>query len=166
MDLKICVIMIQIISKSSNLVITLNRFSNSFCRAALFNVPSMALVNSNSIEVRNKNDIFGTNYPLSEFNRRIMRLITRQKGMIKKYLIFPESRIDIMEEFFSKNELYSSIARIFEIFDENIVVENMKKYLFSRDGQLVKAQENFFNKAHVCKWRCTDKGVNLWKKRY
>lgn len=133
--------------KSSDLVITLNRFSNSLCRSSFFQIPSITLINSNDIEVTGNNQIKGIHYNVSDYNMKIMRLVTHQRGIIKKYMIFPESRTDTFERFFRVNSCYANIIHTIEVFDEESAVKAMRKYLMDNDDSLREARSEFIERA-------------------
>lgn len=133
----------------SSLLITLNRFSNSFCRAAFYSTPCMALVNNNNIEFTHTDISKDIPYPISKYVKKILRLISLENKTIQEYTVFPESNTDIFQSFFDQNPMYSGIVPYYEIFDEETIVHKMKDIILLRNEELMIKQKQFMKQTFL-----------------
>lgn len=133
----------------SSLLITLNRFSNSLCRAAYYHTPCMALVNSNKIEFTNKDITKDIPYLLSVYVKKILRLISLENKTIQEYTVFPENNTSIFQSFFDQNTMYSEIVPSYEILDEETIVKTMKEIILMKNNELKIKQKQFMKQAFL-----------------
>ena len=128
--------------KASDLVITINCFSNCLVRAAYYKVPTLTFVNKKDIEVRNGKVSTLLDYELTPFNNKLIKNITSNNGVIKKYLIFPENKVELMEQFYKKNHEFAGINLSSDIFDEKNSINTIKNLLYQKDEMLLEHQKN------------------------
>ncbi len=132
----------------SDLVITINRFSNSLGRAARYKVPAISLRNSYDITVSEGRIITGLDYGITPFINKILRLVTENNGTVKRFSIFPEFDTGIINEFYDKNPRFAGIIPTCEIFDQEGTVNMMKKLLSEGKKELVEKQTAFISSAN------------------
>lgn len=131
----------------SDLLITVNRFSNSLGRAALFNTPTLTFINSSDIGVYGNKILTDLDYEVSPYIKKIMRLITQQNGTIKKFMLFPESRTETIDEFYKANPHFGSINPVCELFDENNAGRLLRSLIIDKDCKLQNVQKDFMEGA-------------------
>ena len=132
-----------------DLVISVNRLSNSLGRAAHYQVPTLTLVNSRDIEVRDGKIMSELDYEISPFIQKTINLVTRRNGNIDKYMIFPENKVDFIECFYNKNIGFNKVNPIQELFDEKSVINVLKGLLFDKRRLFQTNQLDYMRKTYA-----------------
>lgn len=131
-----------------DLIITVNRFSNSISRGAHYQVPTLTFINSTDIESKDGKIITELNYELSSFIKKIIRVIARNNGTIKEYQIFPETNTNVMKEFCQKNTGFSRLTAVCDLFDEVSALGLLKTLLLNKSSALKEAQQSFMERGY------------------
>ncbi len=134
--------------RAADLVITINRFSNSLGRAARYRVPALCLINNNDIIVEKGKILTDLEYKITPFIDKVIRLVTKNNGLIKKFSIFPENDTGFINEFYNKNPRFSEIIPVCEIFDQVGTVNMVHKLLTDGRDELMEKQSYFINYAN------------------
>lgn len=129
--------------QSADLIITVNRFSNSLGRANHYQVPTLTFINSKDIEMKDGKIISELDYQMSPLNQKIIRTITNKNGMIRKFQIFPESKIEIIDEFVKHNPGFRQINPVCDLFNEKTAVQLLEGMLFEEKGKYQQAEREY-----------------------
>ncbi|WP_066495020.1 DUF6365 family protein [Abyssisolibacter fermentans] len=116
--------------KKSNLVITINAISNMASRAIQSNVKVVTFVNSKSRTLES----LKCECNISQKNKkRILEYFDDKFNEVSRYMIFPETAIEVLNKFYSVNKVTKSLMNIVEIFNEKEAAEILRSILIEND---------------------------------